>query len=147
MREWQSQAHVKWYCRYHVVIVAKYRRKAMFGGMRREVGEIFKELCRRFGIELVEGHVMTDHVHMCLGIPPKYSVANTVGKLKGKAAIMIHQKYGRQKNFVGLHFWARGYCVSTVGLDEAVVREYIRTQEEQEKKEEQIQLKYERHCW
>ena len=104
MREWQSQSHVKWYCRYHVVIVPKYRRKSMFGTMRREVGEIFKELCRRFGIELVEGHVMVDHVHMCLGIPPKYSVANTVGKLKGKAAIMIHQKYGRQRNFVGLHF-------------------------------------------
>ena len=134
MREWQSQSHVKWYWRYHVVIVPKYRRKSMFGTMRREVGEIFKELCRRFGIELVEGHVMVDHVHMCLGIPPKYSVANTVGKLKGKAAIMIHQKYGRQRNFVGLHFWARGYCVSTVGLDEAVVREYIRTQEEHEKK-------------
>ena len=142
MREWQSQSHVKWYCRYHVVIVPKYRRKSIFGTMRREMGEIFKELCRRFGIELVEGHVMVDHVHMCLGIPPKYSVANTVGKLKGKAAIMIHQKYGRQRNFVGLHFWARGYCVSTVGLDEAVVREYIRMQEEHEKKEEQIQLNY-----
>ena len=142
MREWQSQSHVKWYCRYHVVIVPKYRRKSMFGTIRREVGEIFKELCRRFGIELVEGHVMADHVHMCLGIPPKYSVANTVGKLKGKAAIMIHQKYGGQRNFVGLHFWARGYCVSKVGLDEAVVREYIRTQEEHEKKEEQIQLNY-----
>ena len=142
MRGWQSQSHVKGYCRYHVVIVPKYRRKSMFGTIRREVGEIFKELCRRFGIELVEGHVMGDHVHMCLGIPPKYSVANTVGKLKGKAAIMIHQKYGRQRNFVGLHFWARGYCVSTVGLDEAVVREYIRTQEEHEKKEEQIQLNY-----
>lgn len=142
MREWQSQSHVKWYCRYHVVIVPKYRRKSMFGAIRREVGEIFKELCRRFGIELVEGHVMVDHVHMCLSIPPKYSVANTVGKLKGKAAIMIHQKYGRQRNFVGLHFWARGYCVSTVGLDEAVVREYIRTQEEHEKKEEQIQMNY-----
>jgi putative transposase len=134
MREWQSQTHVKWYGRYHVVIVPKYRRKAMFGGMRREVGEIFKELCRRFGIELVEGHVMVDHVHMCLSVPPKYSVANTVGKLKGKAAILIHQKYGRKRNFVGLNFWARGYCVSTVGLDEATVREYIRTQEEQEKK-------------
>ena len=142
MREWQSQAHVKWYCRYHVVIVPKYRRKSMFGAIRREVGEIFKELCRRFGIELVEGHVMVDHVHMCLSVPPKYSVANTVGKLKGKAAIMIHQKYGRQRNFVGLHFWARGYCVSTVGLDEATVREYIRTQEEQEKKEEQLRLEY-----
>ena len=142
MREWPSQAHVKWYCRYHVVIVPKYRRKSMFGAIRREVGEIFKELCRRFGIELVEGHVMADHVHMCLGIPPKYSVANTLGKLKGKAAIMIHQKYGRKRNFVGLHFWARGYCVSTVGLDETMIREYIRTQEENEKKEEQIQLDY-----
>ena len=142
MREWQSQAHVKWYCRYHVVIVPKYRRKSMFGAIRREVGEIFKELCRRFGIELVEGHVMADHVHMCLSVPPKYSVANTVGKLKGKAAIMIHQKYGRKRNFVGLHFWARGYCVSTVGLDEATVREYIRTQEEHEKKEEQMKLDY-----
>jgi REP-associated tyrosine transposase len=142
MREWQSQAHVKWYCRYHVVIVPKYRRKSMFGAIRREVGEIFKELCRRFGIELVEGHVMADHVHMCLSVPPKYSVANTVGKLKGKAAIMIHQKFGRKRNFVGLIFWARGYCVSTVGLDEATVREYIRTQEEQEKKEEQMKLDY-----
>ena len=142
MREWQSQAHVKWYCRYHVVIVPKYRRKSMFGAIRREVGEIFKELCRRFGIELVEGHVMVDHVHMCLSVPPKYSVANTVGKLKGKAAILIHQKFGRKRNFVGLNFWARGYCVSTVGLDEATVREYIRTQEEQEKKEEQLGLEY-----
>ena len=142
MREWQSQAHVKWYCRYHVVIVPKYRRKSMFGAIRREVGEIFKELCQRFGIELVEGHVMADHVHMCLSVPPKYSVANTVGKLKGKAAILIHQKFGRKRNFVGLNFWARGYCVSTVGLDEATVREYIRTQEEQEKKEEQLRLDY-----
>ena len=142
MREWQSQAHMKWYCRYHLVIVPKYRRKSMFGAIRREVGEIFKELCRRFGIELVEGHVMADHVHMCLSVPPKYSVANTVGKLKGKAAIMIHHKFGRKRNFVGLNFWARGYCVSTVGLDEATVREYIRIQEEQEKKEEQMKLDY-----
>jgi putative transposase len=142
MREWQSQTHVKWYCRYHVVIVPKYRRKSMFGAIRREVGEILKELCRRFGLGLVEGHVMADHVHMCLAIPPKYSVANTVGKLKGKAAIMIHQKYGRKRNFVGLHFWARGYCVSTVGLDEAMIREYIRTQEEHGKKEEQHELDY-----
>ncbi len=114
----------------------------MFGAIRREVGEIFKELCRRFGIELVEGHVMADHVHMCLSVPPKYSVANTVRKLKGKAAILIHQKFGGKRNFVGLNFWPRGYCVSTVGLDEATVREYIRTQEEQEKKEEQLQLDY-----
>ena len=142
MREWQSQAHVKWYCRYHVVIVPKYRRKAMFGTIRRDMGQILRELCRRFEVELVEGHVMPDHVHMCLGIPPKYSVAHTGGKLKGKSAIMIHQKYGRVRNFVGLNFWSRGYCVSTVGLDEAVILEYIRTQEEREKKEDQLQLGY-----
>jgi putative transposase len=106
------------------------------------MGQILKELCRRFEVELVEGHVMADHVHMCLGIPPKYSVAHTIGKLKGKSAIMIHQKYGRARNFVGLNFWSRGYCVSTVGLDEAVILEYIRTQEEREKKEEQLQLGY-----
>ena len=140
MREWESQSHVKWYCRYHVVIVPKYRRKAMFGVIRKEVGVILKELCRRFGIELVEGHVMPDHVHMCLGIPPKYSVANTVGKLKGKSAIMIHQKMGRKHNFVGLHFWSRGYCVSTVGIEEAVMIRYIQHQEEHDKKEEQLKL-------
>ena len=140
MREWESQSHVKWYCRYHVVIVPKYRRKAMFGVIRKEVGVILKELCRRFGIELVEGHVMPDHVHMCLGIPPKYSVANTVGKLKGKSAIMIHQKFGRKRNFVGLHFWTRGYCVSTVGIDEAVIIQYIQNQEVHDKREDQLKL-------
>ena len=142
MREWQSQAHVKWYCRYHVVIVLKYRRKSMFGVIRRDIGEILKELCRRFEVELVEGHVMPDHVHMCLGIPPKYSVSHTIGKLKGKSTILLHQRYGRKRNFIGLKFWSRGYCVSTVGLDEAVIRNYIRTQEEREKREDQIDLDY-----
>ena len=112
----------------------------MFGVMRQEVGVILKELCRRFEIELVEGHVMPDHVHMCLGIPPKYSVANTVGKLKGKSAIMIHQKFGRKRNFVGLHFWTRGYCVSTVGIDEAVIIQYIQNQEVHDKREDQLKL-------
>jgi putative transposase len=110
--------------------------------LRKELGGMFRELCRRFEIELVEGHVMADHVHMCLSVPPKFSIAHTVGKLKGKSAIMIHQKYGRKKNFVGLNFWSRGYCVSTVGLDEAVIREYIRNQEERDKHEEQLQLSY-----
>ena len=90
MREWQSQTHVKWYCRYHVVIVPKYRREAMFGVLRKELGAMLRELCRRFEIELVEGNVMPDHVHMCLSVAPKFSIANTVGKLKGKSAIMIH---------------------------------------------------------
>jgi putative transposase len=142
MREWHKQSNVKWYCRYHVVIVPKYRRKSMFGAIRRDVGQILKDLCRRFEIELVEGHVMPDHVHMCLGIPPKYSVANAVGKLKGKSAIAIHQKYGRTRNVMGFNFWSRGYCVSTVGLDEAVIRSYIRTQEERERQEEQMALHY-----
>ena len=142
MREWRSQAHVKWYCRYHVVIVPKYRRKSMFGVIRRDMGQILKELCGRYDVELVEGHVMPDHVHMCLSIPPKYSVANTIGKLKGKSTILLHQKYGRKRNFVGLKFWSRGYCVSTVGLDEKTIRNYIRTQEEREKREDQLDLDY-----
>jgi putative transposase len=85
---------------------------------------------------------MPDHVHMCLGIPPKYSVAHTIGKLKGKSTILLHQKYGRKRNFVGLEFWSRGYCVSTVGLDEAVIRNYIRTQEDREKRDDQMGLEY-----
>ena len=103
---------------------------------------MLRELCQQHGIELVEGHAMPDHVHLCLSIPPKYSVANTVGFLKGKSAIRIHREFlGREKNFTGLHFWARGYCVSTVGLDEQVIREYIRNQENEEKRQEQMQLK------
>ncbi len=92
-----------------------------------------KELGRCFEIELVEGHVVADHVHMCPGVLPKFSVAHTIGKLKGKSAIMIHQKYGRKRNFVRLNFWSRGYSVSTVGLDEALIRNDIRTQDEREK--------------
>lgn len=141
MREWQSQSHVKWYCRYHVVIVPKYRHKAIFGPIRRDIGKILRELCRQFGLELVEGHAMSDHVHLCLSVPPKYSVANAVGRLKGKSAIRIHREYlGRKRNYTGFHFWAKGYCVSTVGLDEAVVRNYIRTQDEHEKRQEQLTL-------
>lgn len=142
MREWQSQSHVRWYCRYHIVIVPKYRRKSMYGALRRDVGKILRELCRRFELELVEGHVMADHVHMCLSIPPKYSVAHAIGKLKGKSAILVNQRFGRSKNVMGFRFWSRGYCVSTVGLEEAVIRRYIRTQEEREKREEQLLLNY-----
>ena len=141
MREWKSQAHVLWYCRYHVVIVPKYRKKAIYGNLRKEIGRILRELCRQFEMELIEGHAMMDHVHLCLSIPPKYSVANAVGKLKGKSAIRIHREYlGRDRNFTGFHFWARGYFVSTVGLDEQRLRDYIVDQEESEQKEEQLAL-------
>ena len=141
MRDWQSQSHVKWYCKYHVVWVPKYRKKALFGQLRKGVGKIVRELCTQYGVELVEGHALTDHVHLCLSISPKYSVANTVGFLKGKSAIRIHREYlGKNRNFSGFHFWARGYCVSTIGLDENVVREYIRNQETEERRQEQLRL-------
>ena len=106
-----------------------------------ELGRIVRELCQRQGVELVEGHALSDHVHVLLGIPPKFSVANTVGFLKGKSAIRIHREYlGRQRNFTGYHFWACGYCVSTVGLAEEDIRDYIRKQEAEEKKQEKLEL-------
>jgi len=140
MREWENPSHVRWYCRYHIVIVPKYRRKSIFGALRKELGPILKELCRRYEVELVEGHVMPDHVHMLLSIPPKMSVANVVGKLKGKSTILINQKYVKQRNFRGLCFWSRGYCASTTGYDEGVIRNYIRCQEEKDKQADQLAL-------
>jgi len=141
MRDWQGQSHVKWYCKYHVVFVPKYRRRSIYGALRREIGKILRELCQQQGVEIVEGHAMPDHIHLCLSIPPKYSVANTFGFLKGKSAIRIHRQFLVQKrNFTGLHFWARCYCVSTVGLDEAKIRAYIRDQEAEERRQEQLRL-------
>jgi putative transposase len=113
----------------------------LFGQLRKGVGRILRELCAQHGVELVEGHASADHVHMCLSIPPKFSVANTVGFLKGKSAIQIHRQYlGKSRNFTGFHFWARGYCASTVGLNEATIRAYIRGQEEEEKRQEKLPL-------
>ncbi len=142
MREWETQSQVKWYCRYHVVIVPKYRKKVIYGSLRQRIGGILRRLCEQQKIDVVEGHAMLDHVHLCLSIPPKYSVAHTVGFIKGKSAIRIHREFlGRQRATPGFHFWSRGYCVSTVGLDEQTVREYIRHQEEEdEKREEQLTL-------
>ncbi|HJN13389.1 MAG TPA: IS200/IS605 family transposase [Pirellulaceae bacterium] len=132
MHEWQNLSHVKWECKYHVVIIPKYRRKVLYGRMRKEVGAILRELCRQRGVELLEGHLMPDHVHMCLSIPPKYSVAHTIGFLKGKSAVRIHRTLLKEGRMSGLHFWATGYCVSTVGLDEEQVRRYIREQEKKD---------------
>ena len=138
MKEWQSQAHVKWECKYHVVIVPKYRKKAIFGKLRQQIGEMFRQLCRQKEIELLEGHAMVDHVHMLLSVPPRYSIAMTIGYLKGKSAVRIHRDYGKARgSLLGRSFWSRGYCVSTVGFDEASVRQYIQEQEEREKQEEQ----------
>jgi len=123
---------VRWDRKYHVVIMAKHRRELSCGTLRRRVGVIPRELCRQRGIELVEGHAMPDHVHPCPDVPPKYGVAHTIGFLKGRIALMIHREHPRERRMIGLHFWAAGYCVCTVGLDEARARRYIRQQGELE---------------
>jgi putative transposase len=135
MHDWQSLSHVRWDCKYHIVIVPKYRRKVFYGRMKRQIGRILRELCEQRGIVLIEGHAMADHIHLCLSIPPKYSVAMTVGFLKGKSAVRIHRELLKERRMTGLHFWAVGYCVSTVGLDEEAIRKYIRDQEKLEKSE------------
>jgi REP-associated tyrosine transposase len=141
MREWHNQSHVRWYCRYHIVIVPTDRQKAIFGTLRQDIGKSLRERCKQMGIELVEGHAMPEQVHVCRSIPPQDSVANAVGRWKGKAAIRIHRAYlGRTRHFTGLHFWARGDGVSTVGFDEAVIRQDIRNQEEQEQRAAQLAL-------
>ena len=138
MHDWQSQSHVKWDCKFHVVFIPKYRQKVFFGKMRRKIGQILRQLCQQRGVELLEGHAMSDHIHLCLSVPPKYSIANTIGFLKGKSAIKIHRDLLHQKRMTGLHFWARGYCVSTVGYDEVAVRQYIREQEQRDKKQSEF---------
>ena len=135
MHEWQSQAHVKWECKYHVVFIPKYRQKVFYGKMRRKIGHILRQLCQQKGVELLEGRAMPDHIHLCLSVPPKYSIAYTIGFLKGKSAVKIHRELFHQKRMTGLHVWARGYCVSTVGYDEAAVRQYIREQEQHDKEQ------------
>ena len=133
MHDWKSQSHVKWDCKYHIVFIPKYRQKVFYGQMRAKVGAIIRELCQQKGVEVVEGRAMPDHIHLCVSIPPKYSVAHTVGYLKGKSAIRIHRELQGQRRMTGLHFWAKGYCVSTIGYDEAAVRRYIRDQDQKDR--------------
>ena len=141
MRDWQSQSNVRHYCRYYVVFVPKYRKKQNYGNLRRDTGKILRELCRQQGVEIVEGHAMSDHIHLLLMIPPKHSVARTIGFLKGKSAIRIFRDYLQVKrNFTGRRFWARGCFVSTVGLEERLIQDYIRDQEQEEKRQEQMRL-------
>ena len=127
---YQSLSHSKWDCTYHVVFVPKYRRKAMFGEIRKYLGPVFHELARQKECRIVEGHLMPDYVHMCIEIPPKYAVASVVGFLKGKSAIAIARQFkGKQRSFSGESFWARGYAVSTVGFELEAVKRYIREQD------------------
>jgi putative transposase len=133
MKDFDSLSHVRWECKYHVIWIPKYRRKVIFGDLRKKVGRILRELCEQKNIDLLEGHAMDDHVDLCLSIPPKYSVAFAVGFLKGKSAVRIHRELLHERRMSGLHFWATGYWVSTVGRDENAVRRYIREQEERDR--------------
>ena len=126
----RTLAHTVWECKYHIVWVPKRRRKIVFGKLHKELGTIIRRLCKYKGIEIIEGSMCIDHIHMCLAIPPKYAVSGIVGYPKGKSAMIMFEKYSRLKrNFKGHSFWARGYYVSTVGLDEAKVRNYIKNQD------------------
>ena len=126
---YQSLAHSKWDCKYHVVFVPKRRRKVIFGHVRRQLGAVFHALAKQKECEIVEGHLMPDHVHMGIAIPPKHPVASVIGFLKGKSAIAVARMSGKERNFSGEHLWARGYAVSTVGFELEQVRKYIREQE------------------
>ena len=141
MRQVSSLNHTRWECKYHIVFIPKYRRKTLFGQIRRELGEVFHRLARQRESLIEEGHVMPDHVHMMISIPPKYAVAQVVGYIKGKSAIHIARQFaGKSRNYVGQHFWARGYFASTVGRDEVVIREYIRHQEAEDRRIDQMKL-------
>ena len=140
MHEWQSLSHVRWECKYHIVIIPKYRKRMLYGKLKKHVGEVIREVCRQRGIELVEGHLMPDHIHMCVSIPPKHSVAFAIGFIKGKSAVRIHRQILGKKKVTGLHFWSRGYCVSTVGLNEETIRKHIREQEALEKRQGELEF-------
>jgi putative transposase len=131
-------SHTVWECKYHLVWIPKYRRKVVYGRLRREIGKILRRLCEYKEIDIIEANACRDHLHMCISIPPKYSVSSIVGYLKGKSAIEIFEKFSKvRRNFRGHHFWARGYYVNTVGLDEAKVRNYIKNQEESDRLSDQ----------
>ena len=140
MEHYESLHHTKWECKYHLVWIPKSRKKVLYGQLRKELGQILRGLAKQKESEVMEGTLKADHVHMVISIPPKYSVSQVVGYVKGKSAIWVARVTGSKRNFVGQSFWARGYCVSTVGLDEETIRAYVRTQEEADKKLDQLKI-------
>ena len=138
----ESLAHTKWLCKYHLVFTPKYRRKIIYNEIRADIRDIIKDLCKWKGVEILEGHMMPDHVHLLLSIPPKYSVSQVMGYLKGKSAMMIFDRHSNLKyRFGNRNFWATGYYVSTVGLNEATIAKYIREQEKQDQMMDKISTK------
>lgn len=141
MDEYESLSHTKWECKYHVVFIPKCRRKTLYAQLRPHLGEVFKRLAQQKESRIENGHLMIDHVHMLIAIPPKYAVSQVVGYIKGKSAIHLARVYGeRKRNFVGQHFWARGYFVSTVGRDEGIIRAYIEQQQAEDRRLDQLNL-------
>ena len=141
MDDCESLSHSKWECKYHVVFIPKYRRKTLYGELRQHLGEVFRRLAMQKECRVEEGHLMPDHVHMMISIPPKYAASQVIGYIKRKSAIHLAPTYGEnRRNFVGQSFWARGYFVSTVGRDEEVIRNYIRNQEEEDQRLDQMNL-------
>lgn len=137
----QFISHSKWDYKYHIVFIPKRRRKMLYGELRQHLGAVFRTLAQQKESRIEEGHMMRDHVHMMIAIPPRYAVSQVVGFIKGKSAIHVARVYGeRKRNFVGQHFWARGFYVSTVGRDEATIRAYIKQQEQEEERLEQLHL-------
>ena len=131
MSTYESLSHSRWDCKYHVVFIPKCRKKTLYGKIRKFLGPVFHELAGQRRSQILEGHMVQDHVHMLIRIPPKYSVAEVIGYIKGKSAIAVARQFGaRQRNFNGEQFWARGYAVSTVGFEEEQIRKYIRNQEQ-----------------
>ena len=141
MNDKQSLRYTVWECKYHVVWIPKYRRKTLYGELRRHLGEVIRDLAQQRESRVVEGHLRPDHIHVLISVPPKHAISQVVGYIKGKSAIHIARNYlGRRSNFRGQHFWARGYWVSTVGKDEKAVREYIRDQEKEDRRLEQLNI-------
>ena len=141
MGNYDSLSHTKYECKYHIVFIPKYRRKKLYGEIRQYLGKELKRLAEQKESKILEGHLVIDHMHILIEIPPKYSVAQVIGYIKGKSAIYVARQFGeRQKYFSGQHMWARGYFVTTVGLDENVIREYIKNQEEDDRKQEELDL-------
>ncbi len=141
MNDYETLNHTKWECKYHVVFIPKCRRKVLYGGLRQHLGDLFRTLTQQRESQIEEGHLMPDHVHMMISIPPKYAVSQVIGYIKGKSAIHLARTFmDRRRNFVGQHFWARGYFVSTVGRDEAVIRKYIQHQEVEDRRMDQLRL-------
>ena len=136
-----SLSHTKWLCKYHIVFTPKYRRKAIYGQYKESIGQILRQLCNYKGVEIVEGHLMPDHVHMLASIPPKYSVSQFMGYLKGKSSLMIFDKHANLKYKYGnRHFWCRGYYVDTVGKNTAAIKAYIQNQLKEDLEYEQMSL-------